>query len=611
MRELFLELEFFSLADELDTAADALVVNAAEEIATDAVWRERVASWNDEPVIAAIGAPAIGLAVEAGEEVLYADLRGDGALRAAVFETVLARLSSGGQVVGHDLKEVLRAVGFAADDDASLVPLLDLHVASFIAHPDVRHHDLANLALRHLQFKATTEKEAGWVKREEPAAGSTELLQYAGERVTLVRALTPKIERELGEGALETIYRELEEPLIPLLVRMEERGIGLDGSFLEAMSGEMTKDLETLEAQIYEIAGGSLQHQLAGRSSERCSSSASGTPSSRRPGRPRATRPTPRPSRSSRPRATRSPSTSSPTASSRSCSRPTSMPCRSSSPRTVECTRATTRSGRRPAGCRRRTRTCRTSPSGRSVGSRSGRPSWRRRGAPLVVADYSQVELRILAHIADEDAMISAFNSGADIHRSTAAAVLGVAEELVTDEQRRAAKAINFGIIYGISGFGLGRNLGIPKSEADRFIKNYLERYPGVQEYMDETLSGVEKTSRVETMYGRIRRLPDIHAKNRNLRENAKRMAINARIQGTAADFLKKAMIAVEARLAADIPSAKLLLTVHDELVLEVDKGSEEQVAELLREEMSSVEKLAVPLVVDVGWGSSWYDAKD
>jgi DNA polymerase-1 len=231
-------------------------------------------------------------------------------------------------------------------------------------------------------------------------------------------------------------------------------------------------------------------------------------------------------------------------------------------------------------------------------------------GNLLVVADYSQIELRILAHIADERALIDAFAKGEDIHRATAATVFGISPELVTAEQRRAAKTINFGIVYGMSAFGLSQALSISNKEADKFITAYLDRYPGVRRYVEETEKSAEKEGKVETLYGRVRWLPDIQSKNRSLRENARRMAINARIQGTAADLLKKAMIAIDRRLRREHPDARLLLTVHDELVFEVPEAEAEPVAKLVKEEMEGVASLTVPLVVDVGWGGSWYEAK-
>jgi DNA polymerase-1 len=231
-------------------------------------------------------------------------------------------------------------------------------------------------------------------------------------------------------------------------------------------------------------------------------------------------------------------------------------------------------------------------------------------GMQLLAADYSQIELRILAHIAAEPELIRAFQAGEDIHRATAAIVFGIAPGLVSADQRRAAKTINFGILYGMSAFGLAQNLGIGRGEADRFITAYLDRYPGVRRYVEETVRAAERDGRVETLYGRVRWLPDIQSKNRNLRENARRMAINARIQGTAADLLKMAMVAIGRRLRPEHPRARLLLTVHDELLFEVPDAEVGQVTELVRGEMEGVARLTVPLVVEAGAGSSWYDAK-
>ena len=220
------------------------------------------------------------------------------------------------------------------------------------------------------------------------------------------------------------------------------------------------------------------------------------------------------------------------------------------------------------------------------------------------------MELRILAHIAEEPALIEAFQRGEDIHRATAATVLNVAPELVTAEQRRAAKTINFGIMYGMSAFGLAQALGISRSEAESFIQAYLDRYAGVREYREETLRRAKEEGKTETMYGRVRYLPDIKSRNPNLRSNAERMAINARIQGTAADIMKIAMIRLHERLAKEHPDARLLLTVHDELVLEVPDGEVEAVGALAKEVMEGVIELQAPLVVDLGVGRTWYDAK-
>jgi DNA polymerase-1 len=232
------------------------------------------------------------------------------------------------------------------------------------------------------------------------------------------------------------------------------------------------------------------------------------------------------------------------------------------------------------------------------------------KGSLLLVADYNQIELRVLAHIADDKELRGAFREGEDIHAATAAAVFGVDRSLVSADQRRAAKVINFGILYGMSAFGLAQNLKIPQAEADRFIKTYLGRYEGVRRDMEETLEDAKRDGKVETLYGRARWLPDINSRNFNLRENARRMAINARIQGTAADLLKLAMIAVDRRVRRDFAGARLLLTVHDELVLEVPEDEVDEIGEMVKAEMEGVARFEVPLVVDLGSGPTWYDAK-
>lgn len=224
----------------------------------------------------------------------------------------------------------------------------------------------------------------------------------------------------------------------------------------------------------------------------------------------------------------------------------------------------------------------------------------------LVSADYSQIELRILAHLSEDPTLIDAFIHGADIHRHTAAEVLGKAPEEVTAEERSHAKAVNFGIIYGISDFGLSRDLGISRQAAKEYIDLYFSRYPKVKEYMDATIAQAHETEFVYTMFGRLRKLDDINNRNFNRRSFAERMAMNTPIQGSAADIIKLAMNRVEERLEAEGFQSRMLLQVHDELVLEVVADEENRVEALLREVMESVVSLKVPLVVDVHSAENW-----
>lgn len=228
----------------------------------------------------------------------------------------------------------------------------------------------------------------------------------------------------------------------------------------------------------------------------------------------------------------------------------------------------------------------------------------------LLSADYSQIELRLLAHMSGDENFIDAFKRGQDIHARTAAEVFGIPLEEVTPELRRHAKAVNFGIVYGISDFGLARNLHISRKEAGDYISRYFERYPGVRAFMDKVVAEAHETGYVTTMFGRRRELPAIKSRNFNQRMLAERMAMNTPIQGTAADVIKLAMIAAYHRLKEAGVKSRILLQVHDELVLEVVESELDVVQAILRESMEHVVALSVPLIIDIHWGRNWAEAK-
>lgn len=233
-----------------------------------------------------------------------------------------------------------------------------------------------------------------------------------------------------------------------------------------------------------------------------------------------------------------------------------------------------------------------------------------REGCLLVDADYSQIELRVLASVCGDENMQQAFLSGSDIHTSTAAQVFGLPEDFVSPEMRSAAKAVNFGIIYGIGPFSLSKDIGVSVAEAKRYIQSYLDNYPKVTEFMNKTVADGEKNGYVSTIFGRRRYIPELSASNKNVQAFGKRAAMNAPIQGAAADIIKLAMVKVYRRLKAELPEVHLILQVHDELILEAPEAQAERAAALLKEEMEAAVKLAVPLTVDVHTGKSWYDAK-
>ncbi len=232
-------------------------------------------------------------------------------------------------------------------------------------------------------------------------------------------------------------------------------------------------------------------------------------------------------------------------------------------------------------------------------------------GHKLISADYSQVELRILAHVSGEPKLKESFERGEDIHTTTAAEVLGKDPATLTKDERNIAKMVNFGIIYGISSFGLSENLEIPREEAQAYIDAYLARFPHVQDFIERTIEQAARDGYVTTLFGRRRPVPEIRASNRQTRSLGERLAVNSVMQGTAADVIKKAMVAIHDRLLAEGRSARLVLQVHDELLLEAPEAEVAAAKKLVREEMVGAFELDPPLEVDVGAGDDWNEAKD
>ena len=231
-------------------------------------------------------------------------------------------------------------------------------------------------------------------------------------------------------------------------------------------------------------------------------------------------------------------------------------------------------------------------------------------GWELVVADYSQIELRLLAHMSGDPVLVDSFTSDEDIHTRTAAEVFKVNPLMVTPDMRRSAKAVNFGIVYGQTPFGLAQQLGITRKEAEIYISRYFERYAGVREFIDKTIEEVRLSGVAKTMHGRRRAIPDMNSRNPSARSFAERTAVNTPLQGTAADLIKLAMIRIARLLAERKMQARLLLQVHDELVLEAPSAERDDVRDLVKKEMESVYPLNVPLRVDTGTGLNWRDAK-
>ena len=230
-------------------------------------------------------------------------------------------------------------------------------------------------------------------------------------------------------------------------------------------------------------------------------------------------------------------------------------------------------------------------------------------GCVYIDADYSQIELRVLAHISGDENMCEAFNNGEDIHKQAASRVFGIPMDKVTKEQRSNAKAVNFGIVYGISEYGLGMQLGIPQKKAKMYIEQYLEKYEGIKTYMESISEKAKEKGYVETLYHRRRYVPELQSNNFMVRNFGKRVAMNTPIQGTAADIMKIAMIKVMNEIKEKNMKSKIVLQVHDEIMIEAPKEEANQVKEILKRNMENVIKLKVPLVVDVTQATDWYDA--
>ena len=429
------------------------------------------------------------------------------------------------------------------------------------------------------------------------------------ERASAAAALAPLLAKRIKNEGLEEVFTTLELPLVPVLEEMERHGIRLDVAVLTELSQRLTVSLSELEREIHSEAGGPFNinspQQLAEVLFER-----RGLPVLRRTAK------------------TKAPSTDADVLA-ELAARGHRLPAllleyreqtklkstyADALPRQVGTDgRVHTRFNQAVAATGRLSS---SDPNLQNIPARSDLGREVRRafvadpGHLLLAADYSQIELRVLAHLSQDPALEEAFARGEDIHRATAALVFGVAPELVGPEQRRAAKTINFGLIYGMGAHALARELGVSNAEAQKFIEAYFARLPRVREYLDRTKEQARETGKVTTLFGRARFISGLDATNSQVRGNAERQAINAPVQGTAADLMKLAMIHLHRELAERSLPARLLLQVHDELILEVASKSLNVVAALAKSVMESVAELRVPLKVDVGSGPSWAAAK-
>jgi len=516
--------------------------------------------------------------------------------------------------IGHDLKTSSILCAGAGMPLAGLD--LDTMVASYLVDATGSSHTLEELALARTGYRAV---QLGDVTGKGAKASAIEhvpaaaLLPFAGERADLPLRMADSLRSDLTAASLDGIYRDLEQPLIPILADIERAGVRLDVGALGRLSVTMQRELDELSARIYELAGGEFNinspKQLGEILFDRLQ-----LPSTKKTGKTRTT------------------STAMDVLEDLAQSH--ELPGLVLKWRSVQKLKGTYVDALpamvSPATGRIHTtfnqavaatgRLSSSDPNLQNIPVRT--PAGREiraafiaeDGFSLVSADYSQIELRVLAHLSGDEALVQAFRNGEDIHDQTAERVFGRDSGLDAHELRRRAKIINYALLYGKTAFTLARDIGVSKQAAQEFIDAYFAGFPGVRAYIDRTLEDAREAGVVQTMTGRRRLVPELTSRNGQIRAAAERETVNMPIQGTAADILKKAMIDVAGVLARHNASAsapsRMILTVHDELLFEVPSGDVDAITPLIRETMQGAFAMAVPLTVDVGTGPNWNAAK-
>jgi DNA polymerase I len=511
--------------------------------------------------------------------------------------------------VGHHLKYDAHVL---SNHGVNLLGMrFDTMLESYVWNSVGTRHDMGSVALCYLGMPTISFEDVAGKGAKQLSFNQVPVdkaAAYAAEDADVTLCMHKELSSKLATiPALERLYLELEQPLVPVLQRMEHRGVLVDRSLLRRQSQEIATQLQVLLGQAHKEAGVEFNiespKQLQQILFEKLQIP--------------VTRKTP----------TGQPSTAEDVLEELANSY--------ALPRIVLDYRAlaklkSTYTDKLPEQINERTGRIHTSyhqavaqtgrlssadPNLQNIPIR--RPEGRRirqafvapEGHVLMAADYSQIELRIMAHLSGDAGLLAAFSEDRDVHQATAAEVFEVSLEQVSSDQRRLAKTINFGLIYGMSPFGLARQLGIDRGSAQRYVERYFQRYPGVRRFMDETRQRARDTGYVETVYGRRLYLPDIRSGNKQTQQYAERSAINAPMQGTAADIIKRAMIAVDAWCTREDVPARLIMQVHDELVLEVRADATEAVAAGVREHMVNAAELKVPLRVDLGTGANWDEA--
>ncbi len=556
--------------------------------------------------------PLVGLALAGGGRAFYLPLghRYLGApapLPAPVVASALRPLlASGKPVHAHDRKAVAHRLAKLGLELGA--PGEDTDLMSRLLTPTRREHGLGEVARERLRLELPPDPVAGEKRGGTGHEGAEveRVAPWAGAGAAALPALVAALGAELEAVGLTALYRDIERPLVPVLLDLERAGIAVDSAAMEAMSAEFGAAIDTLEQRLTAAAGHPF-NVASTRELGKVLFEELGLPVQKK--------------------LKTGPSTDVEVLEKLAEQHPLPglvLEHRSLSklkgtyvdalPLLVDPADGRIHTTFHQAGAA----TGRLSSVDPNLQNIPVRTELSRRiraafvappGRRLVSADYSQIELRILAHYAADPALLESFRKGEDVHTRTAAETFGVAAEEVTSDQRRVAKVLNFGIAYGLSAFGLSQRLGLPPREAQGIIDRYFARYAGVKRWLDAIVAEARRAGEVRTLFGRLRPMPEIVARNQALRQAAERTAVNTPIQGTAADVVKIAMLRVQAALARERLDARMLLQVHDELVLEAAEGAVEQVSVLLRREMEGAASLAVPLLVEVGHGRSWAEA--
>ncbi len=639
LRELFQEYEFRTWVAELESGSDSAskaeapkaqkpAVEKRYSIITDQgvldTWLERLrksdlfAFDTETTSLRYSEAEVVGVsfAVEPGEAA-YLPLGHDymGAPDQLDRDTVLAQLkplledpnqAKVGQNLKYD-KNVLANHGITLEGIAE-----DTMLESYVLNSVSSRHDMDTLARQYLDESTTTFESIAGKGAKQLTFNQIELDKagpYAAEdadiTLRLHQVLTPQLEKT---GKLASVYRDIDLPLVPVLSRMEQRGTLINASTLRKHSQELAERMAELEQEAHEVAGETFNlgspKQLQAIFYEKMGlpvikKTPKGAPSTAEPVLQELAH------EHELPRLILEHRSLSKLKSTYTDTLPELISHRTGRVHTSY-HQAVTATGRLSSSEPNLQNIPIRSEQGRRIRQAFVAPE----GYKLLAADYSQIELRIMAHLSGDKGLLTAFEKGEDIHKATAAEVFGVALDQVSGDQRRSAKAINFGLIYGMSAFGLARQLDVERKVAQAYIDKYFERYPGVLTYMDNIRKQAHDDGFVETLYGRRLYLPEINARNKQLQQAAERTAINAPMQGTAADIIKRAMIEVESWLLRDhADDARMTMQVHDELILEVKESALDAVREGLVQRMSAAASLDVPLLVEAGVGDNWDEA--